>query len=83
MQKRNANVIYPNLTKRERETLDYLLLGSTNKDIGKEMGISEMTAKKYMRDIGLKLGLTDRVKLALFVHEHRKPLGVNCGFCQD
>lgn len=76
-------MIFPNLNKSDRAILEGLLLGSGNEQLAKEIGIKEGAMKLRIRRIGMKLGLTDRVPLAMFVHEHRKVLGVNCGFCQD
>lgn len=49
-----------NLTEREREALEYLLQGLSNKAIANRMNISPNTVKAYMRTIMIKTGATSR-----------------------
>lgn len=53
------------LTKREKEVFDLLRTGRTNQEIGRELFISEATAKKHVSNILGKLGLKHRVEAAL------------------
>ena len=48
------------LTPREREVLQLVTEGHTNKEIGKELGITEDTVKKHMQSILAKLDTTNR-----------------------
>ncbi|MBQ0924897.1 response regulator transcription factor [Saccharopolyspora terrae] len=48
------------LTKREREVLDHLARGCSNRQIGRSLGISERTVKNHLRNIFTKLGVGDR-----------------------
>ena len=48
------------LTPREREVLQLVAEGHTNKEIGKELGITEDTVKKHMQSILAKLDTTNR-----------------------
>lgn len=50
------------LTPRERQTLDLLSVGSSNREIAEEMGISEDAVKNHFRRINEKLGTKDRVE---------------------
>lgn len=49
-----------NLSEREREALEYLLQGLSNKAIANRMNISPNTVKAYMRTIMIKTGATSR-----------------------
>ncbi|QIZ39802.1 response regulator transcription factor [Saccharopolyspora sp. ASAGF58] len=48
------------LTKREREVLDQLVRGRSNREIARSLGISERTVKNHLRNIFTKLGVGDR-----------------------
>ena len=59
------------LTAREREILDYLAQGMSNKAIARSLDISHDTVKLHVRHILAKLNLTSRVEAAVFVVEHK------------
>jgi two-component system nitrate/nitrite response regulator NarL len=59
------------LTVREREILQHLSSGKTNKAIAQSLSISHDTVKLHVRHILSKLGLTSRVEAAVFAVEHR------------
>ncbi len=63
------------LTAREREILDYLAQGMSNKAIARALDISHDTVKLHVRHILAKLNLTSRVEAAVFVVEHNSTLG--------
>lgn len=48
------------LTKREKEVLDQLARGYSNRQIARSLGISERTVKNHLRNIFTKLGVGDR-----------------------
>jgi RNA polymerase sigma factor (sigma-70 family) len=48
------------LTPREREVLQLVTEGQTNKEIGKALSVSEVTIKKHMQSILAKLDTTNR-----------------------
>jgi DNA-binding NarL/FixJ family response regulator len=58
------------LTPREQEVLLSLGQGLCNKDIAKELYITEFTVKKHVSQILAKLGLTDRTQAALYAHNN-------------
>jgi two-component system nitrate/nitrite response regulator NarL len=59
------------LTEREREILQHLSNGKSNKAIAQSLGISHDTVKLHVRHILSKLGLRSRVEAAVFAVEHR------------
>lgn len=63
------------LTAREREILDYLAQGMSNKAIARALDISHDTVKLHVRHILSKLNLTSRVEAAVFVVEHKSAQG--------
>ncbi len=54
------------LTAREREVLQLLALGNTNKEIGGTLCISENTVKNHFRNILAKLHLQNRVQVLAY-----------------
>ena len=54
------------LTKREMEVLKEMAVGKFNRDIAKEMKISERTVKNHISSIFKKLEVTDRTQAAVF-----------------
>ena len=52
------------LTNRERQLLNQVRLGSTNKEISAELNLSEQTVKNHMHRILRKLGVPDRLAAA-------------------
>ena len=64
------------LTDREREVLVLVAQGRANKEIGRQLGISERTARTHVSNILGKLGLASRTQAALYaVREGLVPQG--------
>ncbi len=59
------------LTPREREIVDLVVAGFTNLDIARQCSISEQTVKHHVSSIYDKLGVFNRVELALFAVNHQ------------
>jgi len=59
------------LTEREREILDHLARGESNKIIARALDISHDTVKLHVRHILAKLNLSSRVEAAVFAVEQR------------
>jgi two-component system, NarL family, nitrate/nitrite response regulator NarL len=63
------------LTRRERDIVNLLTDGATNKQVAVELDISERTVKGHLSNVFMKLGVSDRLKLVLFLkadqHPHR------------
>lgn len=56
----------PLITPREREVLDLLGRGLSNKRIAQVLDITEGTVKSYLRQVFPKIGATDRLQAALY-----------------
>jgi DNA-binding NarL/FixJ family response regulator len=63
------------LTARERDVLDGLARGLSNRAIADEFGMAERTARTHVSNILAKLGLASRTQAALFAVEHRASHG--------
>jgi two-component system nitrate/nitrite response regulator NarL len=59
------------LTEREREVLDHVARGQSNKVIAQALDISHNTVKLHVRHIMDKLNLRSRVEAAVFAYEYR------------
>lgn len=60
------------LTRRETEILDCLTAGSSNKQIARDLGITEATVKIHMKSLIRKIGVRNRTQAALWA--------INSGF---
>lgn len=58
------------LTPREREILQQIAQGSSNREIAQALYISEKTVKNHVTNILSRLGLRDRTQAALFAKDH-------------
>lgn len=56
------------LTEREREVAGLAANGSANREIAEHCGITERTVKAHLAGVFVKLGVVDRLQLALRVH---------------
>ena len=55
----------PALTAREMQVLASLMLGKTNREIGRELFIAESTVKAHVTSIFVKFGVSTRVEAAI------------------
>jgi DNA-binding NarL/FixJ family response regulator len=60
------------LTRREQSLVDLVAQGRTNRDISRELNLSEHTVRNYLFRIFNKLGTSNRLELALYVINHRE-----------
>jgi two-component system, NarL family, response regulator DevR len=60
------------LTQREREVLDHIAGGLTNRQIGEAMFLAEKTVKNYVSSLLGKLGMERRTQAAVFGAEARR-----------
>jgi two-component system, NarL family, nitrate/nitrite response regulator NarL len=58
------------LTPREREVIESVVAGCSNKEIASKLSISEQTVKHHITNIFDKLGVYNRLELTLFVIHH-------------
>ncbi|WMT43527.1 response regulator transcription factor [Paenibacillus sp. D2_2] len=68
LQKPNQTGHHP-LTNREREILDLVARGMTNREIAKALDISDQTVKNHLKNIMHKLHLENRVQLTRYAME--------------
>jgi DNA-binding NarL/FixJ family response regulator len=59
------------LTERELEIVSTIVTGYTNKDIAQKFSISEETVKRHLTNIFDKVGVSNRLELALFALKHQ------------
>ncbi len=59
------------LTQREREVLELIADGMTNRQIGEVLDLAEKTVKNYVSGLLRKLGMERRTQAAVFGAEHR------------
>lgn len=57
------------LAKREKEIVSHICQGYRNKEIAQKLNISEQTVKSHCNRIYKKLGVTDRLQLALYSYK--------------
>lgn len=58
------------LSERERQVLRLAGTGLANKQIGRELGISERTVKVHLGNVFRRIGVADRTSAALWAREH-------------
>jgi len=58
------------LTPREEQVVALVADGLSNRDVAKELGLTEHTVKKYLFRIFDKLGISSRVELVLYAVSH-------------
>jgi DNA-binding NarL/FixJ family response regulator len=63
------------LTAREREILDLIADGCTNRQIGERLFIAEKTVKNYVSGLLTKLGMQRRTQAAVYGASLRRPTG--------
>lgn len=59
------------LTRREVDVIAAIVNGATNRDISEELGLSEQTVKNHLSHIYDKVGVSNRLELALFALHHK------------
>jgi DNA-binding NarL/FixJ family response regulator len=62
------------LTAREREVLGLVMLGLANKQIARELQITDGTVKSHIGSIFTRIGVTDRTSAALWAERNLRHL---------
>ncbi|MEV5026070.1 response regulator transcription factor [Paenibacillus sp. LPE1-1-1.1] len=66
---KDAEMITTPLTEREKEVLERVATGASNREIAGELGLSEHTVKNHLKNILQKLHLDNRVQLTRYAFE--------------
>jgi DNA-binding NarL/FixJ family response regulator len=61
-----GSAIQPQLTAREREVLELIARGLSNREIARALTLSEKTVKTHVSNVLMKLGVSDRTQAALW-----------------
>ncbi|MBI5825917.1 MAG: response regulator transcription factor [Chloroflexi bacterium] len=64
---------FEELTERERQILELIVKGTSNKEIGQKLFLTEKTIKHYVTNILQKLHVRNRVQAALLAQEKTRP----------
>jgi DNA-binding NarL/FixJ family response regulator len=67
----NQQRLGDDLTKRERDVLAAVAQGLPNKQIGRELGLSESTVRVHVSNILTKLQVANRTAAAIVARQHR------------
>ncbi len=59
------------LTPRELQVVAAIVEGASNRDIGQQFNLSEQTVKNHLSHIFDKLGVSNRLELALYAVHHK------------
>jgi len=59
------------LSRREREIVSAIAEGLTNRDLARKLSISEQTVKRHLTNIFKKVGVANRLELALLAVRHK------------
>ena len=73
------------MTKRERQVIELISEGHTNKEIAQKLHLSTYTVKSHVHNILEKLALNTRVQIAKFAHDskNRKSASDNISLLED
>jgi len=76
-QQRPTKDDFEELTERERQILELIAVGTSNKEIGQKLFLTEKTIKHYVTNILQKLHVSNRVQAALLAQEKTRPRPTN------
>lgn len=67
VKKTNREDLLDSLTDREKDVVQSVLTGATNKEIARQLDITERTVKAHLSSIFAKLGARDRIHLMMLI----------------
>jgi DNA-binding NarL/FixJ family response regulator len=59
------------LTRRELQIVSAIVEGASNREIGRQFDLSEQTVKNHLSHIFDKVGVSNRLELALYAVHHK------------
>ena len=65
-----SGAAWRSLTDREKEVLEMLVAGRSNKEIGGQLGIEERTVKAHVAKLMRKVGVQNRIALSVHAITH-------------
>ncbi len=65
------------LTRRELQVVAAIVAGASNRDISAQLGMSEQTVKNHLSSIFDKVGVSNRLELALYAIHHKLASGAD------
>jgi len=68
---KEGDKFFSDLTEREKEILRLIVLGGTNKEIAKRLGISEKTVKNHITNIFASIHVNNRTQAAIYALEKK------------
>ncbi len=68
--RRAPDTVSRNISEREREVIQLLATGNSNREIAERLHLSQATVKSHLARIMAKLGARDRVQLVIRAHEY-------------
>lgn len=71
MQSFDSPAPFADLSRRERETLEQLCLGLSNKEIARALSVQEATIKLHIKNLMAKMGAANRTQAALMARDRQ------------
>jgi len=69
-QRRHMNTLFDTLTKRERQVLEGVTKGCSNKQIARDIDVQEVTVKVHLKSVFSKLGVSNRTHAVVYALQH-------------
>ncbi len=71
LQRESESAAFRELSPREKEVLPLVAQGRSNKEIGQELHLSEITVRNYVSNMLAKLHLHNRIELAIYAVQNK------------
>jgi DNA-binding NarL/FixJ family response regulator len=69
--RREGGYTPPALTRRELDVIAAVTTGASNREVAEQFGLSPQTVKNHLRSIFDKLGVSNRLELAMYAVQHQ------------